>query len=85
MTKIRLILLCSWAFVLQSCGFLFNEAVRTNQCKRCEVINVDSRNIVWEDEGCGGNITNIEDNAKIEAYEQNENAGRFEFKVRCET
>ena len=84
--KLKLGLFLIWVLLtLQSCGFMFNEAVRPNHCKKCEVIDRNGRNVVWEDQGCGGDMTNIEDNAKIEAYERNENSGNFQYSVECET
>lgn len=78
-------LCCGSVFVtIQSCSWLFNEAVNTNYCKKCKVINQKTNEVIWSEEGCGGNIANIEDNAKLEAYEENSERRDCAFEVKCE-
>ncbi len=56
-------------FLLYGCSFLFNEIIMPNRCKHCEVINTMTNEVLWSDEGCGGDMAGMEDRAKIEAYD----------------
>lgn len=75
-------------FVLfTSCEAIFHGVVTPDQCKRCEVRNKKTSEVVWQEEGCGSGKANIEDKAKVEAYEQNnDEIGNFcKYIVTCET
>ncbi len=71
---------------LTGCEAIFHGLVTPNRCKGCEVVNQRTGEVVWQDQGCGGGKANIEDNAKIEAYEYNsEQSTGCVYKVECET
>lgn len=74
----------SFLLTIPGCSFFFNEAVNTNYCKKCKVVNQKRNEIIWSEEGCGGGMTNIEDDAKIEAYEENSKRLDCNFEVECE-
>ncbi len=68
-----------------SCANIFKEVVLPNQCKRCELIDQNSRQVLWTKEGCGGENTYIERDCKVEAYDQsrgNRNLGDLECDCR---
>lgn len=72
--------------MLSSCGAIFNEVVMPNHCKRCQVVNIYTNQVLWSDEGCGGETAGMEDDAKIQAYEQSRLSNNLcEVEVRCET
>ena len=50
-----------------------------NQCKKCEVIGPGG-NVAWSENECGGGVYNMEDRAKVAAYDMG-----CDYSVRCET
>ena len=67
MKKIYLVLLI-FILILSSCASMFNSAVLPNQCKKCELIDNRTGEILFTKEGCGGENTRLEEEAQIEAY-----------------
>lgn len=67
--KIRVISSLVLVALLYSCANIFNGMVLPNQCKKCEVINRTNGEVLFTNEGCGSENTNLEENAKIEAYD----------------
>jgi hypothetical protein len=70
---------------LYSCANLFNGVVLPNQCKKCEVINTLTKEVLFTNEGCGSENTKLEDEAKIEAYEKSRYRNLCELEVNCIT
>ena len=70
---------------LNSCAVLFNSAILPNHCKKCEVINKYNNEILFTNEGCGGENTKLEEEAQIKAYLLSHayNSNLCELEVRC--
>ena len=84
MKKIYLIILiCSIG--LYSCANLFNAIVLPNQCKKCELVNNLTGEILFTTEGCGSENTRLEEEAKIEAYNQSRYGNICDLEVNCIT
>lgn len=69
------IIIIAGLLLLVSCRFFFNEIILTNRCKKCSVININSGDTLWSEEGCGGNLTRLDDKAKIQAFEKSRKSG----------
>jgi len=65
-----------------SCKFIMNEAIFTNRCERWEVVDKSTGQILWEKEGCGGDITNLKQQARVEALNQYESEYGNRFEIR---
>ncbi len=72
------VLLCLLIFA-SSCGYIFRSIATPNKCKKCEVVYADG-GVVWSEDGCGGDVYNMEDRAKVEAYDRG-----CDYVVRCES
>ena len=71
---------------LTSCAQMFNGAVLPNQCKKCELINMQTNEILFENEGCGSENTKLEEEAQIKAYEMSRTGYDLcNLEVRCES
>lgn len=71
---------------LSSCAQLFNGAVLPNQCKRCELINLQTSEVLYENEGCGSENTKLEEEAQLKAYEISRSSYNLcDLEVRCES
>jgi hypothetical protein len=84
--KTKVILSIGLACLLYSCANMFNGMVLPNQCKKCEVINRITNEVLFTNEGCGSENTNLEENAKIEAYDLSRGAYNLcDLEVVCES
>ncbi|MCB9360065.1 MAG: hypothetical protein H6587_00895 [Flavobacteriales bacterium] len=71
---------------LSSCAQIFNGTVLPNQCKRCELINRQTNEILFKNEGCGSENTRLEEEAQLKAYEMSRNSSNLcDLEVRCES
>ena len=73
------------ASTFTSCAYLFNAIVLPRQFEKCEIIDTFLNQSVWSDEGCGGEITNLEKNAKADAYDRNQGSFVNRYEVNCTT
>lgn len=71
--------------VLTSCASMFNGAVMPNQCKKCEVINKTTGEVLSTFEGCGSDNTRLEEQAKESAYDHSRNGNLCNLEVVCES
>lgn len=71
--------------VLASCASMFNGAVMPNQCKKCEVINRTTSEVLRTFEGCGSENTRLEEQAKEAAYDLSLNGDLCNLEVVCES
>ena len=71
--------------LMVSCTALFNGVAFPNQCKKCVVVNRNSGAVVHTEEGCGSSNVNLEENAKVYAYDLNARAGSLRFAVECQS
>lgn len=85
MKKLIVLTVVIIAVALTSCAYLFNAIVFPRQCKKCEIIDAFTNQSVWSDEGCGGEITNLEENAKAQAYDMNQGSIVNRYEVNCTT
>lgn len=69
---------------LTSCASMFNGAVMPNQCKRCEVINKFTNEVLSTFEGCGSENTRLEEQAKESAYDLSRNGNLCNLEVVCQ-
>lgn len=81
----KLIVAFCTILLLSSCAQMFNGAVLPNQCKKCQVINVNTGEVLWEIEGCGSENTQLEEKAKIEAYDISRQGSLCDLEVVCES
>ena len=72
------------ALMTASCSNIFNSIVIPNQCKKCEVIDKYSREVLFKNEGCGGSNVRLEEDAKVAAYTMSRNGSICNVEVRCE-
>lgn len=84
-TLIKSALFLAVIFLYSSCATLFNGTVLKNQCKRCEVVDVATQEVVHVEEGCGGQNTRLEEKAKVYAYDHNQYERAFKYKVKCKS
>ena len=70
---------------LCSCSNMFNSMVLPNQCKKCEVINLNTNEVLFSNEGCGGDNTKLEEEAKIQAYDLSRFNSLCDLEVRCDS
>jgi hypothetical protein len=72
--------------LLASCANIFNGLVLPNQCKKCELINISTNEVLFTNEGCGSDNTGLEEEAQVQAYEMSRGFyGLCDLEVRCET
>lgn len=84
--KAKLLLFIAIAALFYSCANMFNGMVLPNQCKKCDVINRITNEVLFSNEGCGSENTNLEENAKVEAYELSRNGYNLcDLEVVCES
>ncbi|MBL4593111.1 MAG: hypothetical protein JKX68_04750 [Flavobacteriales bacterium] len=70
---------------LYSCANIFNGLVLPNQCKKCELVNTLTDEVLFTNEGCGSDNTGLEDEAKIEAYDQSRYGNLCDLEIKCTT
>jgi hypothetical protein len=81
LTLVSIVILC-----FSSCAQIFNGTVLPNQCKKCELINMQTNEVLFENEGCGSENTNLEEQAQIKAYEMSRHNNKLcDLEVRCES
>lgn len=68
---------------LSSCSNMFNGMVLPNQCKKCEVVNQNTNEVLFSNEGCGSENTKLEEEAKINAYDLSRFNNLCDLEVRC--
>ncbi len=72
--------------LLYSCANIFNGLVLPNQCKKCELINNATGEVLFTNEGCGSDNTHLEEEAQVKAYEMSRGYYNLcDLEVRCET
>ncbi len=82
--KLSFLIACT--LILNSCAQIFNGAVLPNQCKRCELINLQTNEVLFENEGCGSENTKLEEEAQIQAYQMSRNGYNLcNLEVQCES
>jgi hypothetical protein len=81
----KILFLSLVALLTASCSNIFNSIVIPNQCKKCEVIDTYSQEVLFKNEGCGGSNVRLEEDAKVAAYNMSRNGSICNVEVRCET
>lgn len=81
----RILLILSATLFLASCANIAKGLLLPNQCKRCEVYNTFSGNVLTTFEGCGATNVRLEECAKVYAFEQMKSYGNCDINVRCTT
>ncbi len=80
----KLIVIIAASLLLFSCANIFNSIVFPNQCQKCEVINTQTGEVLFANEGCGGDNTKLEDEAKIKAFDLSSGSfGICDLEVKC--
>lgn len=62
---------------------MFNGMVLPNQCKKCEVIEIATGQIVHVEEGCGSENVRLDEKAKVKAYDLNTSSNGYNYTVEC--
>lgn len=75
---ISLTIACS--FLFSSCAFLIGETVAPNNCKKCQIVSSNG-DVLFEEDGCGGNLYNMKQRLKAKAFD----AGCCSCRLDCET
>lgn len=84
MSKINFIIIVVIATTLLSCRAIFNGAVAPNQCKKCEIINNATGEVIWSVEGCGSENTLLLEKSKQEAYDRSRTGNNLcDLEVKC--
>ncbi|MBI5541146.1 MAG: hypothetical protein HY951_13855 [Bacteroidia bacterium] len=83
--KINILISVVIVFLLSSCAYLFNGIVFPNRCMKCEITDKFFNTVIWTDEGCGSEVTHMEDDAKIKAYDMNQGSIDNRYEVSCNT
>ena len=81
MKNILIILFTSFLFV--SCAAIFNGAVLPNQCKKCEIIDQVTGEVLGVYEGCGSENTRLEEQAKEAAFDYIKSLNNCNIDVVC--
>jgi ABC-type lipoprotein release transport system permease subunit len=82
----KIILIVFGLVFLVSCSNIFNSIFLPNQCKKCELINLQTNEVLFTNTGCGGDNTKLEEEAQLKAYELSRGAfGLCDLEVRCES
>lgn len=66
----KVFLISSIAVGLASCAYMARSVIAPNSCKKCEVIDNNTGSVVWTEDECGGGVANMEQRAKVEAYDR---------------
>ena len=80
----KLVLILVSATLLSSCANIAKGVVTPNQCKKCEVFNTQTGEVLGTYEGCGSENVRLEEKAKVAAFEIMK-GGNCTIDVRCET
>lgn len=70
--------------LLSSCANIAKGLVAPNSCKKCEVYNTETGEILGVYEGCGSENIRLEEKAKVAAFDVMKK-GNCTIDVRCET
>ena len=82
----KILLFSMFTIILSSCASMFQGVVFPDQCKKCEIVNLQTNEVLFVDEGCGSDNTYIERDAKIRAYElSREGFDLCDLEVQCTT
>lgn len=81
----KIFLIAFILILLTSCASIFNSIFLPNSCRGCELMNLTTGEILFSNEGCGGDNTKLEEEAQIKAYELSRGgSGLCDLEVRCE-
>ena len=83
--KYVIVIFITSGLILASCASMFNGAIMPNQCKRCEVINRTTQQVLKSFEGCGSENTRLEEQAKEAAYDLSRDGNLCNLEVVCES
>jgi hypothetical protein len=72
------------AILFISCASIAKGLVAPNQCKKCEVYDTQTGEVLSTHEGCGSSNVRLEEDAKVKAFEIMR-GGNCNIDVRCET
>ena len=82
----KIIAIVALPFLMSSCSSIFNGLVAPNQCQKCDVVNKLNNEVLWSIDGCGSENTNLEEQAKVKAYDLSHdffNPNMCDLEVRC--
>lgn len=69
---------------LSACSYLFSAAVYPDRCEKCEVIDQQTSQVLYTEEGCAGDAANVEDRAKVKAFDLSRSGYSLcNLQVRC--
>ncbi len=84
--KFKVLIAFALLAILYSCASMFNGVVLPNQCKKCDVINRMTNEVLFSNEGCGSENTRLEEEAKIQAYDMSRTGYNLcDLEVVCES
>lgn len=66
--------------LLNSCMYMAAQVVAPNNCQKCEIVAFDG-SILFEEEGCGGDLYNMKQRLKAKAFDD----GCCDCTLQCET
>lgn len=80
--KTKNILFFAIIFFMAACTNIAKGLLMPNQCKKCEVYNINSGEVLFNFEGCGATNVRLEEQAKVYAFDAMRN-GNCNVDVRC--
>ena len=72
------------SFSFTGCAYMLNAMINPNLCTRCMVIDHFGE-IIYEFQECGGSNMNLEESAKVAAYDLSRESDLCQYTVTCES
>ena len=62
---------------------MINGILFPNRCKKCEVIDRSTGRVLLTEQGCGSANTQLEEKAKVQAFDLGQGSGNCNLQVIC--
>ena len=85
MKKTKPFVLILLVIMLYSCAQIFNGAVLPNQCKKCDLLDAYTSEILFSLEGCGSQNTDLYGKCVDKAWELSRDGNLCAFNIECHT
>lgn len=81
----KIALFCLLVSSFYSCSQMINGVLFPNQCKRCELFDTSTNEVLFVLQGCGSKNTDIESKCKEEAWELSRVGNACNIDMRCDS
>ena len=78
------IFLLAVSFSFTGCAYMLNAVIFPNLCTRCMVIDHFGE-IIYDFQECGGSNSDLEESAKVAAYDLSRESDLCQYTVTCES